>query len=107
MLVWPDSLALNLELTLSTDKASLPLLLDFSTADLPQQLIQSRFDDIAASLLHQYTLVYEKAEPTEDASTRTEYDILEVEMYLHKNGCHEDPFTHADDLDENRTCGEW
>lgn len=107
MLVWPDSFALNVVLTLSTDKASLPLLLDFSTADLNQQLIQSRFDDIAACLLHQYVLVYEKPEPIGDASTRTEYDILEVEIYLHKNGCHEDPFTHADDLDENRNCGEW
>lgn len=104
MLVWPDSLVLNVVLTLNADEASLPLLLDFSTAD---QLIQSRFDDIAACLLHQYILVYEKAEPAADASTRTEYDILEVEMYLHKDGCHEDPFTHADDLDENRTCGEW
>lgn len=107
MLLWPGSLAPNVVLTLGADETSLPLLLDFSTADLSQQSIQSRFDDIAASLLHQYILVYEKAEPTGDALTRTEYDILEVEMYLHKDGCHEDPFTHADDSDENRTCGEW
>lgn len=28
-------------------------------------------------------------------------------MYLHREGIHEDPFTHADNDDESRICGQW
>ncbi|TFK47000.1 hypothetical protein OE88DRAFT_1714758 [Heliocybe sulcata] len=35
----------------------------------------------------------------------TEYDILELEFYLYKPGCHEDPFTHG--ADEQKRSGNW
>ena len=34
-----------------------------------------------------------------------EYDILEIEFYLLKEGCHEDPYTHG--AEEQRSSGRW
>ncbi|KAI5115966.1 hypothetical protein M0805_000609 [Coniferiporia weirii] len=88
----------------STDTiGALPALLDF-TAVSSHADAHSCFDQIARLLLHDYLLVVttqlSSAEPR-----RIEYEFLEVEFYLRKEGVHEDPFTHGSQ--EQRSSGNW
>ncbi|GBE80193.1 hypothetical protein BKA93DRAFT_115715 [Sparassis latifolia] len=77
---------------------TLPELLDFTSLE-SDHAICSRFDNIASALFHEYRLLAASPE------TRTEFEILEVEFYLHKSSCHEDPFTHGSD--EQKQSGNW
>lgn len=61
--------------------------------------IQLRFGQIARALIHDHVLVV-----TTDDATRTEYDILEIEFYLRKEG-HDDPFAHG--AHEQQVSGYW
>jgi hypothetical protein len=80
----------------STD--ALAQLLDFSTLE-NISAISDRFDQVASDLLHDYILV------VGCGGVETEFKILELEFYLQKHGCHEDPFTHGSE--EQEICGRW
>jgi ATP-dependent exoDNAse (exonuclease V) beta subunit len=82
----------------STDVADLLQLLDFSALDKPSD-ISDRFDRVANALLHNYVLV------VRCGKVETEFRILELEFYLQKSECHEDPFTHGSE--EQKICGRW
>ena len=75
----------------------------FSLLDLTQQDSTNElciaFDKIAKSMLHDQILCITTPKG------ETQYAILELEMYLKKEGIHEDPFTHASD--EQRVAGNW
>lgn len=73
-------------------------LLDF-TSSCSQDEISARFDSISNSLLSKYylSIVHD--------SSQTDYEVLELEFYLQKSGCHEDPFTHGN-ADQERS-GQW
>ena len=78
--------------------AKLLQLLDFSALD-NISAISDRFDQVGNALLHDYILVVRCGE------VETEFRILELEFYLQKHGCHEDPFTHGSE--EQKICGRW
>ena len=59
----------------------------------------ARFADIAEVLLN-HVILHLNAE-----GKPTNFQILELEFYLFKSGCHEDPFTHGSD--ERRQSGKW
>lgn len=80
-----------------TDKELLRLL-DFSALNNPSE-ISDRFDQIGDVLLHDYILVVRCGE------AETEFRILELEFYLQKQECHEDPFSHQSE--EQKFCGRW
>ncbi|KZT29538.1 hypothetical protein NEOLEDRAFT_1154003 [Neolentinus lepideus HHB14362 ss-1] len=61
--------------------------------------ISARFRDIAKALLLEYRICLRCGE------VATEFDVLELEFYLYKPGCHEDPFTHG--ADEQKHSGNW
>ncbi|GJE99788.1 hypothetical protein PsYK624_160590 [Phanerochaete sordida] len=61
--------------------------------------LSARFADIADILLNHVVL------RLATSSTSTDFEILELEFYLHKSECHEDPFTHA--AEEQRASGKW
>jgi hypothetical protein len=63
-------------------------LVDFSSLTSVAD-IDLRFDQLARALLHEYRIVL----LTHQGKT-TEFEILELEFYLHHPGKHEDPFTH-------------
>jgi len=77
---------------------SLQQLLDFSHLS-DEQCIKARFDVVANALLRDFHLVV-KCENVE-----TEFQILELEFYLQKAGCHEDPYTHGGE--EQKIGGRW
>ena len=77
---------------------SLQQLLDFSHLS-DEQCIKARFDVVANALLRDFHLVL-RCENVE-----TEFQILELEFYLQKAGCHEDPYTHGGE--EQKICGRW
>ncbi|KAI0053757.1 hypothetical protein FA95DRAFT_484486 [Auriscalpium vulgare] len=89
--------------------------LEFSPSDCASaSLIQDRFNLLAEQLLHRYRIVCTAGSEVADGAgsssselkaQHTEYDILEVEFYLFKKGCHEDLFTHGSE--EQRTAGLW
>ncbi|KAL1696280.1 hypothetical protein GGG16DRAFT_121114 [Schizophyllum commune] len=81
-----------------TSTRDLEALLDCSQL-LTQSAISSRFDEIADALLHDYDLVV-----CSDTS-ETCFRLLELEFYLHKPGCHEDPFVHR--TAEQGELGRW
>ncbi|KAL1717374.1 hypothetical protein EV715DRAFT_203164 [Schizophyllum commune] len=81
-----------------TSTRDLEALLDCSQL-LTQSAISSRFDEIADALLHVYDLVV-----CSDAA-ETCFRLLEFEFYLHKPGCHEDPFVHR--TAEQGELGKW
>ena len=81
-----------------TSTRDLEALLDCSQL-LTQSAISSRFDEIADALLHDYDLVV--CSDTSEACFR----LLEFEFYLHKPGCHEDPFVHR--TAEQGELGRW
>ncbi|KAI0321966.1 hypothetical protein OF83DRAFT_1096699 [Amylostereum chailletii] len=81
----------------------LDVLLDFSSTALSStSSITERFDCIAELLFTRYRLVVNLLGTS---TSREEYDILEVEFYLDKEGCHEDPYTHG--AEEQRVGGQW
>ena len=73
-------------------------LLDFSALTSHSE-INIRFGQLADALLcgHYLSLEHEDVEH--------KFDILELECYLYKSGCHEDPFTHV--AEEQRYGGRW
>ncbi|KAF8524451.1 hypothetical protein JB92DRAFT_2703719 [Gautieria morchelliformis] len=75
-----------------TTCSSLPLeeLLDVSTLQNHDQ-ISRRFLEISKAILFSYCL------RVEYEGKSTDFQILEIEFYLCKNGVHEDPFCHAHD----------
>ena len=81
-----------------TSTRDLEALLDCSQL-LTQSAISSRFDEIADALLHDYDLV------VRSDTSETCFRLLEFEFYLHKPGCHEDPFVHR--TAEQGELGRW
>ncbi|TRM69832.1 hypothetical protein BD626DRAFT_475446 [Schizophyllum amplum] len=81
-----------------TSDCDLRSLLDFSHLD-SESAIASRFDEIASALLHAYLLV------VHSGTSETCFTLLELEFYLHKPQCHEDPFVHR--TEEQRELGRW
>ncbi|RPD67530.1 hypothetical protein L226DRAFT_608683 [Lentinus tigrinus ALCF2SS1-7] len=79
------------------DDLLLPLL-DFTHLDT-QSAISTRFSQIADVLLHQYRIQITTSSVVE------QLELLEIEFYLYKSGCHEDPFTHASP--EQSQAGRW
>lgn len=73
-------------------------LLDF-TSSCSQDKISSRFDSISSALLSEYYLSIVHGD------SETNYEILELEFYLQKSSCHEDPFTHGST--EQERSGQW
>lgn len=82
-----------------TTTSELQELLDFSALSKDLEL-NSRFKQIATSLLYDYRLVL-----TSRKHLVYEFEILELEFYLYKSGCHEDPFTHGSE--EQKQSGRW
>jgi hypothetical protein len=54
--------------------------------------ISTRFDEIADALFFDFRL------SVTCGGTQTEFDILEIEFYLKKPDCHDDPFTHGSEV---------
>ncbi|KIM61469.1 hypothetical protein SCLCIDRAFT_1215919 [Scleroderma citrinum Foug A] len=79
-------------------EAGLGSFLDLSTLSSPEH-ISARFESIAHELLctNILSIVHN--------SVHTDYEILELEFYLQKAGCHEDPFTHGSR--EQERSGQW
>ncbi|KAF5358658.1 hypothetical protein D9758_007720 [Tetrapyrgos nigripes] len=85
----------------SSPELDLQELLDISSlSDL--EGISVRFDKIAEALLQTFMLVLTTYRGGE---TDTCFRILELEFYLWKPQCHEDPFTHGSE--EQRSSGQW
>ncbi|KAG5642966.1 hypothetical protein DXG03_001814 [Asterophora parasitica] len=72
--------------------------LDFTALD-SHSSISERFDLVGSTILHDFELVVRVDE------VETAFEILELEFYLWKDGCHEDPFTHGNE--EQRVSGRW
>ena len=73
-------------------------LLDFSTLTTAEE-ISERFEAVAQELLCNTIL------SVVQNGTCTDLDILELEFYLQKSVCHEDPFTHGS-VEQERS-GQW
>jgi len=73
-------------------------LLDFTSLG-DEISITNRFDTIARVLMHEHQLV------VLCAGTETAFEIQEIEFYLQKVGCYEDPFTHGSE--EQKVSGRW
>ncbi|KAG6815397.1 hypothetical protein H0H93_009935, partial [Arthromyces matolae] len=72
--------------------------LDFSTLTTTSS-IEERFSQIGRALLNDFHLVVRSNDQ------ETVFEILELEAYFRKDGCHEDPFTHGSE--EQKICGRW
>lgn len=81
--------------------ANLKVLLDISSLTARED-ISLRFDAIAEVLLNHVVLRLQAGAPD---SKFSDFEILELEFYLYKSGCHEDPFTHG--TEEQRESGKW
>ncbi|KIK44129.1 hypothetical protein CY34DRAFT_11296 [Suillus luteus UH-Slu-Lm8-n1] len=62
-------------------------------------MTSARFDSIPGALLSEYYL------SVIHGSSQANYEILELDLYLQKSGCHEDPFTHGS-AEQDRS-GQW
>ncbi|KXN88977.1 hypothetical protein AN958_06439 [Leucoagaricus sp. SymC.cos] len=82
----------------SSNTLNLQDLLDFSSLE-DEIAIGSRFDAIARVLMHEYQLVVGRD------VVETAFEIQEMEFYLQKAVCHEDPFTHGSE--EQKVSGRW
>jgi len=82
----------------ATHPISLHDLLDFTSLG-DEISITNRFDTIARVLMHGHQLV------VLCAGTETAFEIQEIEFYLQKAGCYEDPFTHGSE--EQKVSGQW
>jgi len=80
------------------DTASIANLLDFSSLTSHSD-INIRFGELADALLCGHYLLLKHG------GLEHEFYILELEFYLQKSGCHEDPFTHG--AEEQRYGGRW
>ena len=78
-------------------------LLDF-TSLTTHDGISARFDAIAEEILRHFLLRI-ACPRAGGAIDYTDYEVLELEFYLHMPGVHEDPFTHGSD--EQRQSGRW
>jgi hypothetical protein len=86
---------------LSDPTTDLAQLLDFTSLTALRD-IQDRFDSVAQALLHDFFIVVTNT----TTETKTEcYEILELEFYLQKPDCHDDPFTHGSH--EQKRSGQW
>jgi hypothetical protein len=90
----------NLIPSLATDEPQVEIesLLDF-TSLTSASAIPSRFDAIADALFFHYQLLLTCGH------VQTAFEVLELEFYLRKSGCHEDPFTHGSE--EQKQSGQW
>ncbi|KZT06561.1 uncharacterized protein LAESUDRAFT_653427 [Laetiporus sulphureus 93-53] len=77
---------------------SLEELLHLSPVSVEEDILP-QFDSIARSLVQDHHLV------VSNGATRTAYQILELELYYFRPGCHEDPFTHGSE--EQKESGQW
>ncbi|KAG7091768.1 hypothetical protein E1B28_008170 [Marasmius oreades] len=88
------------------NESDLLTLLDLTSASSETD-IHERFEEIAEYLLsRRFQLVIRRhglLEP--DCEEEICYELLEIEFYLWKSGCHEDPFTHGSE--EQRISGQW
>lgn len=83
------------------DAVGLTEALDFTALNSLQE-ISGRFDELAKLLMFGHLIhLRTPGSPSEDI----EYEILELEFYLHKPGCHADPFTHRST--EQKRSGRW
>lgn len=82
----------------SSQAPSLEDLLNISSLN-DENAICSRFDEIARVLMHDYRFVVHRA------GVETAFEIQEMEFYLRKPVCHEDPFTHGSE--EQKVSGRW
>ena len=73
-------------------------LLDFTSLTTTDDIL-ARFDVLSRALLHDFHLV------VRCGTVDTLFEILELEFYLQKAGCHEDPFTHGSE--EQKVSGRW
>ena len=84
-------------------------LLDFTSVNDPKDIL-AQFSAIANILFHEARLrvISEQTSNTSKKATSTvtaDYELLEAEFYLWKQGSHEDPFTHGSE--EQRRSGRW
>lgn len=77
---------------------SLQQLLDLSALNHLSDITE-RFDQVGRALLHDFHLVIQHGD------VETSFKILELEFYLQKAECHEDPFTHGSE--EQKVSGRW
>jgi hypothetical protein len=89
----------SLRRDVALDSTALVNLLDFSGLTSHSD-INIRFGKLADLLLCGYYLRLKHGD------IEHEFDILELEFYLQKSGCHEDPFTHGAD-EQKRYSGRW
>ncbi|KAF8076947.1 hypothetical protein FPV67DRAFT_439383 [Lyophyllum atratum] len=82
----------------TTTDSALQQALDFSALN-DTSSISERFDLVGRALLHEFHLV------VRSDNVETLFEILELEFYLLKDGCHEDPFTHGSE--EQKLSGRW
>jgi hypothetical protein len=92
-----------------------PKISDPTSIDLPELLdltslttvrdIQHRFDRVAQVLLHDFFIVTTTNDPATNTDKTECYEILELEFYLQKPDCHDDPFTHGSE--EQKQSGQW
>jgi len=91
----------RLEVNTGGDAVGLTEALDLTALNTLQE-ISGRFDELARSLMSGYVIhLHAPGSPPKDI----EYEILELEFYLHKPGCHVDPFTHR--AAEQTRSGQW
>jgi hypothetical protein len=88
----------RLEETTGDDATCLADALDLTALNSLQEIL-SRFDELARLLIFGHVIRLHT--PASDV----EYEILELEFYLHKPGCHADPFTHR--ANEQTRSGRW
>jgi hypothetical protein len=81
------------------DSSSLASLLDFSALTSHSD-INIQFGQLADTLIYGHHILLKHD------GREHKFDILELECYLHKSGCHEDPFTHGAD-EQKRYSGRW
>ena len=91
----------RLEVNTGDDTLGLTEALDLTVLNSSQE-ISGRFDELARSLMSSHVIhLHTPGSPSE----AIEYEILELEFYLHKPGCHVDPFTHR--AAEQTRSGQW
>ena len=88
----------------STELSELKALLDLSDLTSRDD-ISARFDAIADILLNHILLRLHGPAAGEGTASISDYEILELEFYLYKSDCHEDPFTHG--TEGQRKSGRW
>lgn len=96
----PDAVSSS-SLAPSATLANLKELLNLSSLTARED-ISLRFDAISEVLLNHVVLRLQASGPD---SKFSDFEILELEFYLYKSGCHEDPFTHG--TEEQRESGKW